>query len=69
MDLKGFVDCFDAMTCVLSVEKKPDGGYSTIRIVTGNGKYIDSLALTEADARMYADKEACYRENPDLRRR
>lgn len=26
-------------------------------------------ALTEADARMYADKEACYRTNPDLKRR
>ena len=33
MDWKGFIDRFESMTCVLSVEKKPDGGYGTIRIV------------------------------------
>ena len=37
MDLKGFVDFFDTMTCILSVETKPGGGYGMIRIVTGNG--------------------------------
>ena len=26
-------------------------------------------ALSEADARMYKDKEACYRRNPELKRR
>lgn len=45
IDLKRFVDHFDPMTCILSVEKKPDGGYGTIRIVTGNDSYLDSLAL------------------------
>ena len=41
--LQAFADGFDAMTCVMSVEKRPDGGYGTIRIVTGNKKYLDSI--------------------------
>ena len=45
MDWKHFAECFDSMTCILSVEKKPDGGYGMIRIVTGNKAYIDTLAL------------------------
>ena len=45
MDWKRFADHFDPMTCVLSVEKKPDGKCGTVRIVTGNQKYIDSIAL------------------------
>lgn len=45
MDWKRFADHFSSMTCVLSVEKKPDGGYGKIRIVTGNEAYLDSLAL------------------------
>ena len=35
MDWKKIADHFDPMTCVLSVEKKPDGKCGTIRIVTG----------------------------------
>ena len=38
MDWKCFADRFEPMTCVLSVEKKADGGYGTVRIVTGNEK-------------------------------
>ncbi|MBR0410752.1 MAG: sensor domain-containing diguanylate cyclase [Eubacterium sp.] len=45
MDWKNFVNHFNPMTCILSVEKKPDGGCGTIRIVTGNDGYLDSLAL------------------------
>ena len=45
MDWKCFIDRFEPMTCLLSVEKKPDGGYGMIRIVTGNKAYIDTLAL------------------------
>ena len=45
MDLKGFVDYFSPATCILSVDKKAGGGYGPIRITTGNGKYIDALAL------------------------
>jgi diguanylate cyclase (GGDEF)-like protein len=43
MDLQQFVDQIDAMTCILSVEKKEDGSCGEIRIVTGNRKYIDSI--------------------------
>ena len=58
MDWKSFVDRFDSMTCVLSVEKKPGGGYGTIRIVTGNEKYIDSLALAAGGVGLDSDKKA-----------
>ncbi|MBQ6123358.1 MAG: GGDEF domain-containing protein, partial [Clostridia bacterium] len=44
MDWKTIVDQFDPMTCVISVEKAGDGGYGTIRIVTGNQSYVDSIA-------------------------
>ncbi len=43
MDFQGFVDAFSTSTCIISVEKLPDGGYGKIRIVTGNKPYIDSV--------------------------
>ncbi len=43
MDYQKFVDCIEPMTCVLSVEKLPNGSYGKIRIVTGNKSYIDSI--------------------------
>ena len=43
MELQKFVDQFKPMTCILSVERKKGGGYGTIRIVTGNKAYIDSI--------------------------
>ncbi len=43
MDFQKFVDTFTTATCVISVEKLPDGGYGAIRIVTGNKPYIDSI--------------------------
>lgn len=45
MDWRSFADHFNTMTCVLSVEKKPDGTCGTIRIVTGNQKYLDLDSL------------------------
>lgn len=68
MDLKGFVDFFDTMTCVLSVEKKPGGGYGTIRIVTGNGKYLDSLALAAGGVEMGSDKKEDFIPNSEYTR-
>ena len=56
MDWKRFADHFEPMTCVLSVEKKADGGHGTVRIVTGNEKYIDSLALAAGGVEMDSDK-------------
>ncbi len=42
MDFQTVVDSIGAMTCVISVEKL-NGGYGTIRIVTGNQAYLDSI--------------------------
>ena len=42
-DLQRIADSFDAMTCVMSVERRPDGGHGAIRIVTGNRKYLESI--------------------------
>ncbi len=42
MDFKQFADFFVPMTCIVSVEKFPDGSYGNIRIVTGNRAYLDS---------------------------
>ena len=43
MNFQDFVNHFDPMTCVMSVEKLPDGKYGEIRIVAGNQAYIDSI--------------------------
>lgn len=43
MDYQRFVDCIETMTCVMSVEKLPNGSYGKIRIVAGNKAYIDSI--------------------------
>ncbi|MBP5606344.1 MAG: diguanylate cyclase, partial [Ruminiclostridium sp.] len=43
MDYQKFVDGIETMTCVLSVETYPDGGFGNIRIVAGNKAYIDSI--------------------------
>ena len=43
MDFQKFVDGFDTMTCIISVEKLEDGKWGEIRIVTGNKAYIDSI--------------------------
>ena len=42
-DFQTLVDGMGAMTCVVSVEKKADGGHGKFRIVTGNKSYIDSI--------------------------
>ena len=68
MDWKSFVECFGSMTCILSVEKKPDGGCGTVRIVTGNGKYIDSLALAAGGVEMDSDKKAAFVPNSEYTR-
>ena len=43
MDLQEYVDQFDLMTCILSVEKKPDGSYGKICIEAGNKAYLASF--------------------------
>ena len=43
MDFQKLVDSISSMACVISIEKKADGSYGTIRIVTGNKAYIASI--------------------------
>ncbi|MGX8705271.1 MAG: GGDEF domain-containing protein, partial [bacterium] len=52
MDFQKIVDSMAAMTCVVSVEKRPDGRHGDIRIVTGNRAYIDSIEHPMGDVQM-----------------
>ncbi len=45
MDFWGFVDSFYSPTCVVSVDKTEDGGYSDIRIIAGNKKYLEMIDM------------------------
>ena len=65
MDWQGFVKNFDPMTCVISVEKTPEGGYGTIRIVTGNQSYLDSLALAAGGVEIGSDARAEFVPNSE----
>lgn len=56
MDYQKVVDSIGVMTCVISVEKKEDGSYGTIRIVTGNKAYIDSIEGANGAPKMLTDK-------------
>ena len=56
MNFQQVVDGMGAMTCVVSVEKRPNGGYGDIRIVTGNKAYIDSIEHPMGDVRMLTTK-------------
>ena len=47
MDFQKFVDSLFSPACIVSVEKKEDGGYGDIRIVTANRKYADILSTRE----------------------
>ena len=42
MDLQEYVNQFDSMTCIMSVEKKPNG-YGKMRIEVGNKAYVASF--------------------------
>jgi hypothetical protein len=53
------------MTCVLSVEKKPDGGYGTIRIVTGTESYINTIALAAGGVDLDTDKKVEFVPNSE----
>lgn len=68
MDWQSFVDRFDAMTCILSVEKTPDGGCGTIRYVAGNEKYLDSLALAAGGVELGSEKKAVFVPNSEYTR-
>ena len=56
MDFQKVADSMAAMTCIISVEKLPDGGCGEIRIVTGNKAYIDSIEKPMQDVQMLTRK-------------
>ncbi|WP_028508912.1 hypothetical protein [Ruminococcus sp. NK3A76] len=43
MDLQKFVDAMYSPTCIVSVEKTPDGGYGSICIAAVNNKYGEMI--------------------------
>jgi len=47
MDLQKFVDSFEPMSCIMSVQVYPDGTYGNIRIVCGNSAYVNSIENPE----------------------
>ena len=55
-DFQKLADGMAAMTCIVSVEKLPDGGYGEVRIVTGNKAYIDSIENPMQDVVMLTRK-------------
>ena len=56
MDFQTIVDGMVPMTCVVSVEKKENGECGTIRIVTGNRPYIDSIENPAPGTEMLSKK-------------
>ena len=68
MDWRHFTDHFGTMTCVLSVEKMSEGRYGTIRIVTGNQKYLDSLELAGGSVELGSEKKIAFIPNSEYTR-
>ncbi|WP_026525181.1 GGDEF domain-containing protein [Butyrivibrio sp. MB2005] len=56
MNFQNVADSIKAMTCIVSVEKLEGGGHGTIRIVTGNKAYIDSIEHPMDGVAMLTDK-------------
>ncbi len=56
MDFQTIVDGISKAACVLSIEKLDDGNYGSIRIVTGNRPYIDSIEKPMERVHMLRDK-------------
>lgn len=56
MDFQAIADGMSAMTCVVSVERQPDGSFGPYRIVTGNKAYIDSIEHPAPGTKMLHEK-------------
>ncbi len=56
MDFQTIVDGISKAACVLSIEKLDDGNYGSIRIVTGNRPYIDSIEKPMERVHMLSNK-------------
>lgn len=60
VDLQKLVDSFHTMTCIVSVEKLPDGKAGTIRIEAGNERYIRSLENVNVNCKyVFKEKSSC----------
>ena len=51
MDLQKFVDSFNIMTGILSVEKRTDGKIGTIRVEAGNKQYVQSMERVDENGK------------------
>lgn len=56
IDFQCVADAMQAATSVMSVEVKEDGTLGTLRIVTGNKAYIDSIERPAGDYQMFHNK-------------
>ncbi|MBR3244509.1 MAG: sensor domain-containing diguanylate cyclase [Parasporobacterium sp.] len=56
MKFQNVADSIEAMTCIISVEKLPDGSCGEIRIVTGNRAYLDSIEKPVENVEMLTQK-------------
>ena len=63
MDFQSLVNSFHAPTCIISVQKTPDGGYGEIRLVAGNAKYLEPI---EHPVFPYATDMSNMPDMPDL---
>ena len=45
MDFQSIVDSLYSPSCIVSIDRIPDGRYENIRIAAGNRKYADVLGL------------------------
>ena len=58
MDFQQFSDTFFSPTCIVSVEKKTDGGYGDIRIVAVNKKYHEMIQMRIENSDFYIAEDA-----------
>ena len=56
MDFQAFVDTIETMTCIISVEMKPDGKYGDICLVAGNDAYKKSIETVWEGPNLYLNK-------------
>ena len=69
MDYQNFVKMVTEACCVISVEKRPQGGYGEIRIICANDKYRETMGPAYYDGMPYHElvpqdnkfEDYCYR--------
>ncbi|SHM30295.1 sensor domain-containing phosphodiesterase [Ruminococcus flavefaciens] len=58
MDIQKFADTFFSPACIVSVQKKADGGYGDIRLAAGNKKYIEMIDMRINNKEFYVSEDA-----------